>query len=149
MKLVHRIIAVTSLAVAAMVGSFPAVAGVNDPIQLIYRASGAEHSNAVQRFTQIYCTNASDVAETFQYLVRNTAGTVLANKSFTLQSGQSALSNTIALATSDFMGYLAIGSSTNSIFCDVSLQTGVTSGQPQAMRQLHMQRYNPMPSTEE
>jgi hypothetical protein len=41
-----------------------------------------------------------------------------------------------------FKGYAAIGSTTNLIFCDVALTGSIN-------RELHMQRYNPIPGTDE
>ena len=138
MKPVHRIIAITSLAFAAIAGVMPALAATTDPLQLLYRVAGAQYNQNVQLV--ITCTNVSSVTENLQVLLRDGAGAVNFNSSTNLASFETWFLTYSGVGVPAFTGYAAIGATTNLIFCDVGLTGSINRG-------LHMQRYNPIPGT--
>jgi hypothetical protein len=140
MKLAHWIAVAGALA-----SSLPAHAAATDPIMLVYRVSGAINNSGQNSGTVIYCSSFSDVAESFEIVIRDSQGNILANSTQTASPFTTFIASmqTLGVPTFAGIGAASIGSSTASVSCTVwNLISGLAVP-------MHMQRYNSIPNTSE
>ena len=154
---------ISLLSAALAIGmAAPAVAGVNDPEVIIYRASGVLDTGGGDNTgagTAVHCTNFSGVTENVRVVIRKNDGLLVANqplaaphlntvtwltKAIFLYSGTNL--NTLTIK----QGTLAIAATSINVTC-TAMQVDAAAGgatSPQTAV-LHMTRFNPIPATQE
>jgi hypothetical protein len=149
------------MALAGMIFCMPADAATTDPIQLIYRASEAfDSGGSLGVATTVSCTSGSNVDENIAVVMRDAGATVKGTQTVTVHSGNTVTWSThsvfmfggadISLATGAFLGYLAIGSTTTSIFCSAMMvNAGSAVNSMPIATALHLVRYSPVTGSDE
>jgi hypothetical protein len=140
-------------ALVAIASALPTVvqAGINDPYQLVYRASGVIDDTTDSVATMIACTNYSTVTENVAIIFRSDTGASLYFNPQQVASGATISVSTHAsflypnvmnAATGTIVGgFLSVGSSTVNVSCSAWIALANTR-QPSGL-QLHMVRFNP------
>ena len=133
----------------------PALAATTDPFQVLYIFPGVLNAGGVA--TVVHCFSFSPTAETIQYTVRNSNGTIAANTTIIINQFQTKTATTqaVVLYFSDLsfgtgivnQGALGISATSPNIVCtaqvidaSVSVPNGID---------LHPTRFNPISGSQE
>ena len=147
-------------AVAMLTAIQPVHAATTDPLRTVYRIAGVADNGAVTHSgiaTSFHCTSFSRVNETIRFVIRNASGTVVGDVSPTITGNDTVTVSThltnvfvdAAAASFDIIaqGSAIIQSTTLNITCSAMIVDAATTV-PQGIA-LHMQRFNPLPDTQE